>query len=226
LLDLSFNASTFLPLAVLGASFAGSLHCVSMCGGLIAAVSTTRTSRASYHLGRLIGYSTLGALAGLLGEGILKLGSLRWLSLGSGILMGLLFIAMGYSCWRYRGFHLWILPKGGYGRIFQNRSPLLLGLGTAALPCGWLQMFVVGAVATQSPLRGALFMALFWLGTLPALSFAQLIIRRILNPISARAPKFAAGILMAAGLLNIGARVLEARNPAADPPEQRSHSCH
>jgi sulfite exporter TauE/SafE len=239
---LTSDSTTLLPLAILSASLAGSLHCVSMCGGLMASVASSRASQVSYHLGRLLGYATLGALAGALGQSVLSLSGQRWIVLTSGIAMGLLFIAMGYSCWRTRGFHLWTLSKEHYARIFRVRAPWLVGLGTAALPCGWLQMFVVGAIATQSPLKGAAYMALFWVGTLPALSFAQVLLRQVLRPLASRAPLLVALVLVSAGLANISSRVWEFQwtqgnthashgsspeaQVAAEAEAHGSHSCH
>ncbi len=202
------DPSSWLPVAVLGASLAGSLHCVGMCGGLMASVAQGGRARAGYHLGRGIGYSGLGALAGWLGQGALVLGrSQPWISLVSAVFMSALLLAMAYSCWRSRGLHLWKLSPGAYSRLFARKTPLLVGLGTALLPCGWLHLFVVGAAATQSPVRGALYMSLFWAGTLPALAFAQALVRAVIRPVATRAPVVAAVILASAGILNLGVKI-------------------
>ncbi len=56
--------------------------------------------------------------------------------------------------------------RGGY-------RGLLLGLATALLPCGWLYSFVLVAAATGHPVWGMCSMAVFWLGTVPALTVGQ-----------------------------------------------------
>ena len=61
------HINSILPLSVLISSFLGSWHCVGMCGGLVAASTRSPLSVFSYHLGRLIGYCTVGAIAGGIG---------------------------------------------------------------------------------------------------------------------------------------------------------------
>jgi sulfite exporter TauE/SafE len=83
----------------------------------------------------------------------------------------------------------------------------LLGLLSAALPCGWLWAFVVVAAGTGSIVGGALVMATFWLGTVPMMvglgAFAAPIVRRI----GARLPFVTAAALVALGILALHARV-------------------
>ncbi len=56
----------------------------------------------------------------------------------------------------------------------RTQSPMLrasaIGLLTAILPCGWLFAFVIVAAGTAQPLFGALVMAVFALGSVPALA--------------------------------------------------------
>ncbi len=56
----------------------------------------------------------------------------------------------------------------------RNRSPLVrasvIGLLTAILPCGWLFAFLIVAAGTAQPMTGALVMAVFALGSVPALT--------------------------------------------------------
>jgi sulfite exporter TauE/SafE len=83
----------------------------------------------------------------------------------------------------------------------------LLGLLSAALPCGWLWAFVVVAAGTGSVLAGVLVMGTFWLGTVPMLvglgAFAAPIARRI----GARLPFVTAAALVALGIFALQARV-------------------
>ena len=59
-------------------------------------------------------------------------------------------------------------PAGSL-RLTPLPRALSTGLLTAFLPCGWLYLFALKAAETGSPLRGALFMIAFWLGSVPAL---------------------------------------------------------
>lgn len=56
-----------IPLLVLIASLMGSMHCLGMCGAIVSVLKPTPAGVASYHLGRLLGYLSLGGLAGLAG---------------------------------------------------------------------------------------------------------------------------------------------------------------
>lgn len=177
------------------ASLFGSLHCVGMCGPLAMLASSSvhprhRQQRSvhvpavvAYHLSRVLSYALMGAMAGLLGAGIQETGSLLGLQRlaarlagGSMLVIGLLGIvrlASGTS-------HAALLPKWLQKRLAaghawaRTQSPLLrasaIGLLTAILPCGWLFAFVIVAAGTAQPLTGALVMAVFALGSVPALA--------------------------------------------------------
>ena len=56
---------------------------------------------------------------------------------------------------------------------------ILIGIVNGLVPCGWLYIFVMGSVSTKDPLYGAMFMLLFWLGTLPALNILPAILNNI-----------------------------------------------
>jgi len=208
-LDRFVDGGTLLPLAVIGASLLGSLHCVGMCGGLVATLRPKAEEIATYHLGRLAGYTGLGALAGLLGSEILTDGTTTIASWIAAMVLGLTFIFMGISAWRGKGVHLFRLPprlsREIFGRV--QGKPLLLGLATAFLPCGWLHGFILAAIATRSASSGALLLLLFWLGTVPALTAAPVVIRRILGPLTRKAPRIVGVLLISAGMINIGTKM-------------------
>ena len=84
-----------LVLGILSSSFLGSWHCAGMCGP-IATLMSTRNSLWIYHLGRLISYVSMGALAGALGQVFLTSSfvSLRWISSG---LLALILILSGIN---------------------------------------------------------------------------------------------------------------------------------
>lgn len=205
------DSSVWVPAAVWVASVLGSPHCVSMCGGLVASTIKGRVSWASYHFGRLMGYLGLGALAGLLGSQILSDSrDSRVLSLMVAATMTAGLLIAGFRVWQGRAPHFSILPKAFLMRLFRGfeRNALAMGVLTGFLPCGWLHAFVIGAIATQSPARGAGFLFLFWLGSLPALSATPWLIRKVFSPLAQRVPRTAAAILISMGILNIGVKVL------------------
>jgi hypothetical protein len=199
-----------------------------MCGGLIASATKGRSDVAKYHLGRLAGYVSLGVIAGSLGERVFRdatAGILPWIA--TGVLAGGLILS-GLRIWRGKSMHLQILPAKLLQRLYRhNRSSALRsGLLSAFLPCGWLHAFVLGSLATRSALMGAVFLFCFWLGTLPALTAAPLMIQEIFRPLSQRLPKFSAGLLIVAGIFCIGAKLrplVEAQNGNG---EQQVMTCH
>ncbi len=168
------------PAFVLG--FAGSLHCVGMCGPIAMAVPVGKGTKLQqmmafslYQFGRISAYAILGFLFGVLGFGLNMAGFQQGLSLTVGILM-LLFIwfpklsgklGMSNGLAKYQSR----VTRFMAARLKSNRMPALLGLGffNGLLPCGLVYIALAGSIATYDPFQGALFMAAFGLGTAPVL---------------------------------------------------------
>lgn len=170
------------------AFFAGmvtSLHCVGMCGPLAIALapragsdpSEVYVATTAYHVARIIAYTLIGALAGLLGMvplGFMEGGGFRFLPWI--VVAFFLIIALGLDK------HL-PKPKWMRNLYFSISSRVLkwpkvytgaaLGLATPFLPCGPLYLLFGLALFTGSALRGAEFLMAFGLGTLPLLFIAQ-----------------------------------------------------
>ncbi|OBS08152.1 sulfite exporter TauE/SafE family protein [Acidihalobacter prosperus] len=171
----------------------GGVHCVGMCGGIVGALglgmSPARQSRIvtalpvllAYNLGRIASYTLAGALAGGVGWYAAQLVSVHRAQLVLGVAAGLFMVALGlYLAGLWRGLaeverlggHVWrrIEPLGR--RLLPVRGPLqALGLGAVWgwLPCGLVYSVLIWALASGGPLRGALLMLCFGLGTLPNL---------------------------------------------------------
>ena len=84
--------SAVLALGVLTASLLGSMHCAGMCGGFVCFYATGADGRAggtgshvAYNVGRLVSYLVLGLLAGVLGQGLDRVGGLVGLSRGAAV---------------------------------------------------------------------------------------------------------------------------------------------
>jgi hypothetical protein len=201
-----------------------------MCGGLIASSTRNRSDVLKYHLGRLAGYSALGAVAGLLGERIFRettVGMLPWIA--TGMLAGGLILS-GLRIWTGKGVHLRILPAALMQKLYSKslRSAAGVGMLSAFLPCGWLHTFVIASLATRSALYGALFLFFFWLGTLPALTAAPLLLQRVLRPMSQKLPRLSASLLIIAGVLTLGAKLkpLIDAQVQSGSGEQQVMTCH
>lgn len=176
----------------------GVTHCAGMCAPFVLAQAGALADRSAgggmlarlsgaalvpYHLGRMLGYATLGALAGGTAGLITQASGLRWLLaallLGAALLMAAQASARLPERWRpARLLHLPALPGPGarlggvVARLMASPTGwrgVGLGLALSALPCGLLYAALAGAAATGSALAGAIAMAAFVAGTIPAL---------------------------------------------------------
>jgi sulfite exporter TauE/SafE len=139
------------------------------------------TAALPFHLGRLLSYAMLGALAGSLVGVVSLLGELetigRWLRLATATMVAL--IGLRFLCnWHGLDF----IEQAG-GLIWKRISPrmmnignrqdtagrVLLGLGWGLLPCGLVYTMLLTAGASGSFARGCAVMLAFGIGTLPAM---------------------------------------------------------
>ncbi len=211
---------------ILVSSLLGSPHCAAMCGGLACFYAAEPGSRQhrlallAYNGGRLVSYALLGALAGSLGAGVNTAGRVAGAARPAAVLAGVLMVAWGgVTILRALGARLPRLPGPGPARHLlsralarmQRRPPAFraaaLGLLTTLLPCGWLYVFVATAGGTGSPWRGALVMAVFWLGTVPMMAGLGLALQRLSGPLRQRLPVVTAAVLVVIGLLTVAGRL-------------------
>jgi sulfite exporter TauE/SafE len=200
--------------------FAGSLHCLGMCGPIALALpvhSKPLLKRVLaiwlYNSGRILIYSFLGIIAGLFGSGLLMMGFQRSLSLTLGILLfaGLL-LNKAPAIRKIKSIQLfWSGVKLRMGQMLRRNgesSWLLLGMLNGILPCGMVYTAITAAIAGGEALNGALFMVVFGLGTLPAMfsvSFLNQVFRpfrKNLKYITQFVTALTAAILIARGLTN------------------------
>lgn len=188
------------------------------------AVARTRIETVMYHLGRLLGYSLLGALAGILGEKFLgptTEGVISWIAAAA---VSASLILIGIRTWSGSSPHFFRLPSRVTQFLFQHtqKNAFLTGAFSAFLPCGWLQNFSLAAVATRSTSSGALLLFFFWLGTLPALTFTPFLVQKLFRPIAQRLPRLSAILLISAGLLSLGIKT----SPLLHSHSSEPKSCH
>ena len=227
---------TYYPLLFL-AGFAGSFHCIGMCGGFACALGpdgrgagATSLRHVLYNIGRLSTYCFLGGLAGALGQVIctsLAPGSQGQAPLLSTVLnvgqrtlavmAGLLMIIMAL---RFFGLQGWHRVTGGFGSstlVVSLRSllgrrgfaaPLALGVLNGFLPCPLVYAMVAQAASTFDALSGCLSMAAFGLGTFPAM-LAMGGIGRLLAPSwRQRGVRVAGSFILLLGLVTLSRGIL------------------
>jgi len=182
-------------LIIFFAGFAGSFHCIGMCGGFACALSRDPQGRGAtvlrhllYNTGRLTTYCFLGGLAGAFGQVIctpqgttvpLLSGPLDTGQRILAILAGLLMIAMALQFFGLLPRLHRITTSFGAGTLAASLRSLLAAPGRAAplafgvfngfLPCPLVYAFAAQAASTAEALHGFLTMAAFGLGTFPAL---------------------------------------------------------
>jgi sulfite exporter TauE/SafE/plastocyanin len=164
-----------------------SAHCIAMCGGINLSQSLsgseTGGQRAGrllsysnlrptvlYNAGRVISYTLVGGIVGALGAVISFSGVARGVvQIIAGIFMVMLGMNM-LGMFNYLRALTPRLPKFITRRLERGKSgkgPLVVGLLNGLMPCGPLQAMQIYALSTGSPLRGALAMLAFSLGTVP-----------------------------------------------------------
>lgn len=176
-------------LTIISIAFLGSFgHCIGMCGGIVLAYTTIKIEPSSskvsqsvahllYSLGRVLTYTTLGAIFGALG------GVATFSNNANGILLivaGVVMVLAGLSLMGKIKFLTIIehsfssssLYKNAFKKVLNSKSNLsffVLGMLNGLLPCGFVYFFAITAASTADPLYGAMVMAIFGLSTMPAM---------------------------------------------------------
>ena len=168
--------------AALVAGLVGSVHCFGMCGGIAGALGMAGGGRlslaVSYSAGRIASYALAGALIGAIGGGLAGAAGLGpWLRL----IMALVLILLGLQValnlkllapLEAAGAGLWRKLAPVARRFIPPRhagQALALGALWGWLPCGLVYGMLAAAAGAGSAANGALFMAVFGLGTAPAM---------------------------------------------------------
>ncbi len=181
--------------------------CLAVVGGLILSLSAkvaqddkhNKKSIYLFHVGRILGFALLGGLLGLLGKG---LGVNYIFSSVLGILAALIMIVLGLNLVGVFKQNKFTLPPTLFSFFrkieHQTLAPLLLGIGTFFLPCGFTQSMQVSALSSGSFMSGSLIMFFFALGTLPMLALLSFGASSFANS------KYASLFFKSAGVVVIG----------------------
>ena len=172
----------------------GAGHCIGMCGGLVGAFSSQLPRSAkqnqlalqlrflfTYNVGRILSYALAGALVGGSASALGMLFDMDLYLITLRLIAGLMMVATGlYIAQIWSG----VVQVERAGKlIWRFLSPIaskmvpvktipqafIGGMLWGWLPCGLVYSTLTWAVAASSASQGAMIMASFGLGTLPAL---------------------------------------------------------
>ena len=221
-------------LVIFAAGFAGSFHCIGMCGGFACALgrdprgaAATAERHLLYNVGRLTTYCFLGALAGALGQAVSTshgvavpplTGPLDAAQRILAIVAGVLMIAMALQFFGlFHGFHRAAVGFGGSTLAMSLRSllaarsraaPVAFGVFNGFLPCPLVYAFAAQAGSTAAPLPGVLVMLAFGLGTFPAMLTMGGAGRLLAPAWRQRGVRLAGVFILLLGLVTLGRGVL------------------
>lgn len=167
--------------------------CLAIVGGLVLSMSATFAKDGDkvkpqllFHIGRLVSFFILGGVIGALGSVFALNTSLTFVL---GIFVGIVMLIMGINLLDVfhatkklqLGMPKFISKKAfNISKLNHSLTPLLVGIATFFLPCGFTQSMQLYTLSTGSFSSGAFTMLAFALGTLPVLalvSFSSLTIK-------------------------------------------------
>ena len=193
-------------IAAISLGLLGSFHCIGMCGPIALALPVHQYPAVKkyaaillYNVGRILTYTLLGLLFGILGQSFFLGGFQQVFSIAIGVLL-LLSVFLIYTKWS--GLSKWSFlfqfinsVKVQLAKLF-NRKGLqflfLIGVLNGLLPCGLVYLGIAGALSAGNFIKGAEFMFYFGLGTIPVMYavafFGQFISLKFRNVIKSSMP--------------------------------------
>ena len=183
--------------AALAAGLLGGVHCAGMCGGIVASLSAAARGpplprQLAFNAGRIASYSLAGAIAGGVGTLLQAIVPIAGVQLVLFIAANVMLLLLGLYVAGWGRAVLRLEAAGG--AVWRRIEPLrrhffpidstARALGAGAVwgwvPCGLVYSLLTLALASGDAVSGAAVMAMFGLGTLPALLAAGLAAQRLL----------------------------------------------
>ena len=195
------------------------LHCIGMCGGFVINYTAKDTEQGQssylshflYGIGKTLSYAMFGAFFGFVGSIVSITPFIKGVS---AICAGLFLIVFGLNMLnifaplkRFRFKQPESMARFAIEKRRQSKSPFFIGFFSGfLLGCGPLQAMYVLAAGNSDPLEGAKILALFGLGTLPALLSFGLLARVLSDKMTRRFLQTSGVILLFIGsmMLNKG----------------------
>ena len=174
----------------------GSMHCIGMCGGLVGALTMSRpklwwSGLMSYQAGRVLTYSLLGLMAGVIGAGLHSMAWFEHIQRAVIVLAGIMMIAFGLNLggWLPDPFSKAasrIIASLGIGRLISSAAGsdksvnwAVVGMMNGLLPCGLVYAALTLSLASGGVVESGMMMMAFGIGTIPAMTFVPVLVRKI-----------------------------------------------
>lgn len=156
--------------------------CMAVVGGIVLTLSATFAREGGgfvpqfyFHIGRLGGFFILGGMIGILGTAFTLNASMTF---GLNLVIGLVMLILGG---KLLGIPFFTEMRISFPKVFRSHvertlalntsiTPLLVGIATFFMPCGFTQSMQLYTLSTGSFMEGGLTMLVFALGTLPMLA--------------------------------------------------------
>ncbi len=219
-----------LPIAAFGLGLASGVHCIGMCGGIVAAFSSPGVVRgprdapasapismlALFNTGRVAAYTLAGAIAGAAGSAGAYAANVIDIQVVFYVLANLMLVFIGLylagispmlAKLEGLGTPVWRRIQPYAARFLPANTPvraLVAGSLWGWLPCGLVYGMLATAVAAGSVAGGAITMLAFGLGTAPNLMLAGFALARLRRFAAKRAVRLlAGGLVLAFGLAGL-----------------------
>ena len=160
-----------------------------------------------YNLGRVISYTVIGGIVGAIGSVVSFSGTMKGLvQLAAGVFMVIMGLNMLNVFPGLRKFNP-RMPKIFAKKIYAKRlgsSPLYIGILNGLMPCGPLQAMQLYALSTGSPVKGAVAMFLFSVGTFPLMFLFGALSSFMNKKFSGKLMKVSAVLVVVLGMFMFG----------------------
>jgi sulfite exporter TauE/SafE/copper chaperone CopZ len=208
ILNLSLGSKTTPATGFIIGIVASLSSCLAVVGGLILSLSAkiARDDNGKdkkpfilFHGARLLAFAFLGGVLGLIGKAI---GVSFIFSTILGIIASLVMLLLGVNLLGIIRKNKFTLPSNLFSFFRKAEhatwAPIILGIGTFFLPCGFTQAMQIVALSSGSFMSGLLILFSFALGTLPVLALLSF------SSISFAQSKYAPLFFKSAGVVVVG----------------------
>lgn len=160
--------------------------CMAVVGGLVLSMSATFAKEGDkvkpqlmFHGGRIVSFFVLGGVIGAIGSAFTLTTSATFIL---SLIIGVVMIILGINLLDVFPWAKKLQPSMpkflskhalGVSKFNHTFTPLLVGIATFFLPCGFTQSMQLYTLTTGSFLKGGLTMLSFALGTLPVLALVS-----------------------------------------------------